>query len=100
MTRLMECLEAKEGVEAQFAGVYILKWRSEWGPPEYLFREVDDDTQSDIIDKLLTACKAALVDLEPHEWTDIDDGYAVKATVDKLRAAIKEVEGKEDAIKD
>ena len=50
MSRLMECLEAAEGVEAQYAGVYILKWRSEWGPPEYLFREVD------VVDDLLAAC--------------------------------------------
>ena len=49
MTRLMECLEAKEGVEAQYAGVYILKWRYEGGPPEYLFREVEDSVADDLL---------------------------------------------------
>lgn len=47
---------------------------------------------------LLKACKLALTDLEPYEWTDLVDfeesgGYAVKATIDKLRAAISKAEG-------
>lgn len=59
MMRLMECLEAKEGIEAQFAGVYILKWQQEWGPPEYLFREVDSPLY-DAAPALLAACKMLL----------------------------------------
>lgn len=41
---------------------------------------------------LLKACKMAFKDLEPFEWTDLPDGYAVLATVRKLRAAIKKAE--------
>jgi len=44
-------------------------------------------------DKLLAACKDAFLDLRQYEWVDLPDGYAVKATVDKLRAAIKKAEG-------
>ncbi len=47
--------------------------------------------------EMLRACKMALTDLEPYEWIDLVDveessGYAVKATVDKLRAAISKAE--------
>ena len=100
MTRLMECLEAKEGVEAQYAGVYILKWRSEWGPPEYLFREVDDS----VVDDLLAACKAALTWFEDDWLAEIIPGSDVSdvtelvascpglvddiAMIDSIRAAI------------
>ena len=92
MTRLMECLEAKEGVEAQYAGVYILKWRSEWGPPEYLFREVDDS----VVDDLLAACKAALEWFSYDEKFDIDSDFCEAEALEvqhNIRAAIEKATG-------
>ncbi len=48
--------------------------------------------------EMLKACKMALTDLEPYEWTDLVDseeagGYAVKATIDQLRIAIAKAKG-------
>jgi hypothetical protein len=31
----------------QFVGVYVLKWRPEWGEPEVLFVPVDDEEADD-----------------------------------------------------
>ena len=84
MTRLMECLEAKEGVEAQYAGVYILKWRQEWGPPEYLFREVDD-AHDDLV-KVEQAARLFISHLD-----SFSGGFfprEINASIDTLRAAI------------
>ena len=38
---LVESIELKEGTEVQWVGVYVLKWRSEWGQPTVGFRELD-----------------------------------------------------------
>ena len=45
--------------------------------------------------RLYAAAALALEDLEPHEWTDLPDGYAVKATIDALRAALRLARGEE-----
>lgn len=49
-------VELEEGVSVQYLGVYVLKWRREWGEPEVGFVEVDDDLV-EVANDLLSACK-------------------------------------------
>lgn len=60
MTKLYYALDPVEGTEAQFAAVHLIRWRSEWGEPKVLFREVDRETQIllEAASDLLAACKA------------------------------------------
>jgi len=44
---LYKRVELKDGVEVQFVGVYVLKWKKEWGQPEVGFVEVEDTRQDD-----------------------------------------------------
>jgi hypothetical protein len=37
----------EEGTPVQYVGVYVLRWRSEWGEPAVGFAEIEDD-QDDI----------------------------------------------------
>lgn len=41
MYRLIEPLE--DGTPVQYVGVYVLRWRSEWGEPRVGFAEVEED---------------------------------------------------------
>jgi hypothetical protein len=43
MERLYHCYDVDEETPVQFAGVYVTRWRPEWGEPTVLFREVEDD---------------------------------------------------------
>lgn len=36
-----------EGELVQFVGVYVLKWRKEWGEPEVGFIEIDKDEEDE-----------------------------------------------------
>jgi len=89
---LMECLEAKEGVEAQYAGVYILKWRHEWGPPEYLFREADAaDALIEAARGVLDSYEAYVLKSKPQdEFDEYDEWMAPRWRA--LRDALAEVE--------
>lgn len=40
---LYKQVELKDGVPVQYLGVYILKWRQEWGEPSVGFVPVEDD---------------------------------------------------------
>lgn len=40
-------------------------------------------------ERLIDACQMAYDDLEQYEYTDLPGGYAVMATVQKLRAALE-----------
>ena len=95
MTQLVECLEAKEGVKAQFAGVYILKWKREWGPPEYLFRDVDDPLYEAAFD-LLATCKTEVIELA--NLAAMVDPELAQRLMTAVYAAIEKAEGKEDEV--
>ena len=68
---LFEKLDVDEVTPVQFAGVYVLNWRSEFGQPEALFREADTDEIA------AAAVAGILEDLADrhglkHEWRQID----------------------------
>lgn len=51
MTRLYKQVELKDGVIVQYVGVYVLRWRQEWGEPTVGFVEVDDEeTTQEVLD--------------------------------------------------
>ena len=41
--RLFKMVKLEEGVDVQFVGVYVLRWRPEWGEPQVGFVEVDTE---------------------------------------------------------
>ena len=47
MPTLVEMVELEEGVEVQWVGVYVLKWRPEWGQPTVGFREVEEEEEEE-----------------------------------------------------
>lgn len=44
---IYKMVDLVEGTPMQYVGVYLLKWRQEWGQPEVGFVE-DDETAADI----------------------------------------------------
>lgn len=47
--------EVDEETPVQFIGVYTTHWQPEWGQPEAMFREVDEDELSDWLDEQFKA---------------------------------------------
>jgi hypothetical protein len=93
--RLYHRYEVDETTPVQYAGVYVTRWRPEWGEPTVLFREVDDDVQelADAAPKLLEACKAAKSfiddDAEPYPSPG---GYTLAQMKQALNEAIAAAE--------
>ena len=90
----------KDGNKVQYVGVYVLRWKPEWGIPSVGF--VTDDTE----DKLRDACRAALNFLEALdanaeidfsngvEAFGVDEGTvrgeeAFKQTIEQLKEVLK-----------
>jgi len=42
--RMFQMVELKEGVPVQYLGVYVTRWESEWGLPQYGFVEAPHET--------------------------------------------------------
>ncbi len=59
--QLVEMLEPKEGEECQWLGVYVVKWRREWGEPSVMFRETDADPARaiELLSQLYIMCDVA-----------------------------------------
>lgn len=89
----------KDGDEVQYVGVYVLRWRPEWGTPTVGFVHQDDD-------KIREAAEAALNFLEALdanadidfangvEVFGVDEGVvkgqeAFKRTLEQLEEALK-----------
>jgi hypothetical protein len=86
-----------------FGSGYAIKAIPRGGYPYFIAEIYDTSSEENLANArliaaapaLLAACEAALTVLAPFEWTDLPDGYAVKATVDMLRAAIAQAQGGE-----
>jgi len=64
--RVYQCFDVDEVTPVQYAAIYIMHWRPEWGEPDVLFREVDDKQQAlfDAAPALVEAAKEGLALLE------------------------------------
>jgi hypothetical protein len=88
MTNLFEGIDVDEETPVQFAGVYVTRWKQEWGSPTILFREVQDPAYNathdllDALDQLVRFC----------EMQDLPDDLR---TIAKARAAIAKAKGED-----
>jgi len=91
MTQTVEMLEPTEGEPCQWLGVYITKWRPEWGQPSVMFRTADVQTCVPEVDDLITAARALLktarTEYEGTDWR-VDQWVTDEPTVAALDAAL------------
>lgn len=81
---LYKQVELKEGVPVQYLGVYVLRWRPEWGEPTVGFVEVEEDieSRSKLMEQFLRRVKSFLeMDPQPR-------GIGSSGLLDQLYADI------------
>ena len=95
--KLYQAFEIDEETPVQYLAVHPLRWRSEWGEPAIMFREVDDETQTlaDAAPALLAACEEAYeflddrTDTYPEPCEDVPTlsvMITLKFAIDKAKA--------------
>lgn len=93
MKRLYHAYDVDEETPVQYVGVYVTRWRPEWGEPSIMFAEIDWDKQAlyDATPALLEAAKRMMsipkrADDDTTEW---DSACA------EMWAAIAQAEGEQ-----
>jgi hypothetical protein len=78
-------LEDFEGVAVQYVGVYVLRWRSEWGEPQFAFVEDDDaDTERDALRAQLAQVTA---ERDQARARCVNADAAITALLDTIKVA-------------
>ena len=72
---IVEMLKPTEGEECQWLGVYVTRWRREWGEPSVMFRDVGTAEIAQIpeVDKLVKIARDARDYLYYREGNDDDE---------------------------
>lgn len=81
MPMIYERFDVEEETPVQFVGVYVTRWRPEWGQPTVMFSEADAVYQAapEMLEALKHVLVAALVDDRQEIWS------IAKAAIDRAQ---------------
>ena len=91
---LYEAVEVGDATPVQYAGVYVLRWRAEWGAPQVLFKPAEDPL-IEAAPKLLAACKLMIRVLESGNCAGLQMPGEFWAAYDNMKVRISEAESNE-----